>query len=107
MSHMSELDILQRRERWENQSHTGDRLWDRVMARCPHCWAAHQPADAHLSCGHCGYTYESSLMLLDRIYLEINALGGAPVDGPYNTAIGHALNVLSAMGAVDVETERR
>ena len=47
------------------------------------------------------------MMLLDRAYIEINALGGTPFDGPHNTAIGLALDVLTRLGAVDVEIERR
>lgn len=91
----------------ETPPSTGCALWDRIVSRCPKCHHSYPHGKAHESCGSCGFIYEDEFMLLDRLYLEINALGGAPFDGPYNAAIGHALNVLRANGAVDVETERR
>lgn len=86
---------------------TGDSLWDRVMARCPRCHAAHRLEAVADSCGYCGFCYGDSEMLLDRIYLEVNAMGGTPVDGPVNTTVGEVLEVLRRLGAVDIETERR
>ena len=89
----------------QQESETGDTLWDRIVSRCPKCHTA--AANVHESCGHCGFEYEDFLMLLDRVYLEVNALGGTPFDGPYNTAVGDVLTVLRRLGAIDVETERR
>ena len=89
-------------------SPTGDRAWDRITSQCPKCRTPYAPhGRPHESCGTCGFTYEDHLQLLDCLYLKINVLGGAPFDGPYNTAIGDALDVLRDAGAIDVETERR
>ena len=86
---------------------TGDSGWDRILSRCPKCQREHTHASVYESCGHCGFLYKDWQMLIDRVYLEVNALGGTPFDGPYNTAIGDVLDILRGMGAVDVETERR
>lgn len=89
---------------------TGDSLWDRILFRCPKCrhgYPAQTDGTASVTCGACGFVYLDISMLLDRLYLEVNILGGTPFDGPYNTAIGDVLTVLRTAGAMDVETERR